>query len=265
MAKVIEIKEESKLSLKVKCGSCIHLNKLPFYDKKPCVEHGKITGSMACKSYQPDYSILSALGTEFYSTLGPLLKGVNKTQSNALAYLFRNLETLNKKGLRFGLPVAFSLTGKNYLNSYFKGYVIGMAADGDTVHVVSSLTKTSKKDTLVSVPKFCLLNKAQFIKLREKLVKEGAIEEPRKASKDNLLDFLKMSKKEYTKYKRKLSLTPSAYTPPSIDSVDPSWWNTTTSKSLDVRAVLDKPKVKKKPKSDIKLSATTRISSKKNK
>lgn len=215
--------QASRISLSIKCQDCIHYKQGPAYFEKKCSELGILPKAKACSAFTPNMYILSKVGEETVADLGSLARELKPSQLRILAFVFANMSLLRKHKLKFGQPVYVNLSSpfQDYLDCYFKGYVVGVSKEGDAIYVTSSLKKKSKSgNTLLSILPSSILTKKKFKARAKKLIRRGRAKLPKAETRslawknrpvppkkeEDLPDYLK-------------------YEVPTLDTAPDSWWD----------------------------------------
>lgn len=204
----VKDKQAGKLNLGMRCGDCIHFKtgpKSPLY-KDRCSLLGVKNYARACQGYTPNSTLLNRKdgSLEAAAKIARLTESMNASQKRVLGYLLTKTSTsLEKMGLRFGQPMYMFLEptiglGRtaleslrddnfNYLDNYYKAYVMGATDLEDGVREVflaSSLE--GKPDYYVSInmkakEKFKrALTAEQFAEVKESLIEQDRKRMPKK-------------------------------------------------------------------------------------
>lgn len=226
---------KSRLSLNLRCKDCIHFKRGPAFFEKKCIDLGILPDAKACQAFTPDIYKLSKIDTEIISDLGKLVKPFKESQFRILSFIFRNMALLKRNQLRFGQPVYINLSSPNseYLDSYYKGYVLGISKSRDQVFVTSSLKKT-KGNVYLSILPSSVLTSKQFDKRKKKLKKLGRITLPKKYIEANLED-----KHFFLKKKASSDV-------PTLDNAPPEWFGPSAPKKGDNRWRVKRKKMSSK-------------------
>jgi len=229
-----EDRANSKLVIGVKCGECIHHKLGPAVFEAKCSELGVKAYAKACPQFTPNLFKIAGLPLDFIKSLGIAAKELEPQSIRILSYIFKNMDYIHRHGFKFGQPVFFRIEDKttkvDYLSNYFKAYVISVAVDGSVVYLAGSLNKASQ-NSLLSLMKSSILTLAQFSKIRQKLIEAGRIT-PESAKKGYRHPLFIAAKK--TKDPKVFK----DYTPPTIDTVPTSWFETKRPKRLSVKEIL---------------------------
>ena len=151
--RIFDIQAEQKsLNLGIKCGSCMHFTRTPFFGKDVCSDLGKMATTPACTSFTPDYVQLRPVAKKTMATLRSIAEDMNSKQANLLTFAFRNIHQLAALDLQWGQLVYFSISGLDYLDQYLSGYLIGTTRiDGDRYLLVSSDFDKQKHPALLTL------------------------------------------------------------------------------------------------------------------
>lgn len=210
-------------SLQVKCKSCIHHSKVPHpEDKKVCESLGITAAAKACSQFNPDFIKLAGVSHDLIKPLGNFMRDCTSEQTQILAFYIRNAEYAKRQKLRLGQQVAFCLSA-DYLQNYFRGYVLSVSKDGEFVYITSNLNQ-KEGNTMLTLLRKNVLTVLEFKLKKKKLIKSGRVVEPQgRRGHKTLFDQLSMNKKEFLSYRGTLASKPDDYVPPSIDSVPDTW------------------------------------------
>lgn len=210
----------SKLSIGIKCGDCLHHKIGPAVFEAKCSDMGIKAFANACPSFTPNIYKVVNQKIEYIKLLGSITKDMDSTAIRVFSYIFRNIDIIQKHGFKFGQPVFFQMRDHDvkgdWLSNYFKGYVISITKDGHSIHLASSLIK-GKGNSFISLPLKSILVLSKFNTLKAKFIKANRIVPP-----------------EYVKSKLKHPLfrayaptqLPSVYKnyiPPTLDNAPKSW------------------------------------------
>lgn len=202
----------AKTSIGLKCGDCLHFNTTAKFEK-PCSALGvkKFSDAPAC--YSPNVYFLGRKNPDVINQLGFLLKDFTAQDQRILLALLKQGTSFEKRyNLKFGQPVYFCF-GADYLSNYFSGFFIGGASAGDDQVFIGSDLKGRQRGK----PMTCTLLRdsvytiAEFKKKAEKLKKAGRLQDP-----SPLFNNVSLKKED---------LKDEAYTPPTMDSAPPEWFN----------------------------------------
>lgn len=214
-----------KTSIGFKCGECLHFNRLAKFEK-PCSFLGIKAFANAPSCFTPDVFKLQKTNPDIIYQIGNIMKDFTSAEARILIALLRSTRTQEKYyKLKFGQPVYFCLSN-DYLSNYFRGFVVGVASQGEEqVYISSNLGKTQRANPMLgSFIRDRVLTLTEFKKRKKELIKAGKVQDPKKIftptklTKDNADD----------------------YEIPSIETAPKEW--------LDK---LDTAKIKKKPKRDL--------------
>lgn len=216
----------NRVSLGLRCGECIHFNKGPRRFEKLCIELGQEAFSHACPEFTPDLCKLASVPIMDMRTLADMTATLNQPQLRLLAFTFRNMDFIRKAGFVFGQTVVFSIDGKDFLENYFSGVVIGASKDGSTVYVTSDLETMNKGNCMLTLTRNSVKTLEQYEKHRDVLIKKKRIRAPvpnAYSSRRTILQLLKMTKGQYQLYLETITHQPKEYQPPSLDAVPAEW------------------------------------------
>jgi hypothetical protein len=188
--------------MKLKCASCVYLTRLNFTDR-PCDKLGKKTGTPACASFTPDYTLLANVAPNFLVALSYGLKHADQETYDLLRYMVATLGDIQKRsGYQFGQPVYINLSnnGKVALDSYYKAYVVGVSPDAQII-IASALENVGDKSSqqqlcTITVDSKRILTVTEFKDKAIKLIKAKLIEGGKRVEKIVLKEELQRSFEE---------------------------------------------------------------------
>lgn len=216
--KVIPI---AKASIGLKCGDCLHFKRNAKFEK-PCSQLGTKHFANAPACYSPDPYILSAQTPDVLNRLGLLLSNFSAKEARVFMALLKQSSTLEKHfKLKFGQPVFFRI-GPDYLSNYFRGFVLGVAEEGDAqVYVTSDLEKKQRKQpVMASLMRDSVYAASEWKKKKSQLLSDKRLQDPKP-----LFSVQKIQTK-----------MDDLYVPQSLDSAPADWFN----------KVENRPKAKKR-------------------
>lgn len=216
--KVIPI---AKATIGLKCGDCLHFKRNAKFEK-PCSQMGIKHFANAPACYSPDPYILSAQSPDVLNRLGLLLNNFTAKEARVFMSILKQTGALEKNfKLKFGQPVFFRI-GNDYMSNYFRGFVLGIADDGEAqVYVTSDMEKKQRKQPVLAT----LLRTSVFTMSEWKKKKLALINDKRTQDPKPLFAVQKIKTK-----------MDELYVPHSLDTAPSDWFNK-----------VDKPKGKKKP------------------
>jgi hypothetical protein len=205
--KVIPI---AKASIGLKCGDCLHFKRNAKFEKK-CSELGVKHFAVAPACYSPDPYILSAQAPDTLYRLGLLLTNFSAKEARVFMAILKQSGSLEKHyKLKFGQPVFFRI-GNDYLSNYFRGFVLGIAEEGDAqVYVTSDMEKKQRKQPVIAT----LLRDSVFTVSEFKKKKQQLLDDNRKQDPNPLFAIQKIKTK-----------MDELYVPQSLDSAPPEWFD----------------------------------------
>lgn len=112
-----------------------------------------------------------------FRVLASLVSGLTPRQSRVLMAVLKYAGSLERIGLTFLEEVYFS-TGE-YLDSYYKGYAIGVGKNNDVIIVGTDYLNCSRSSTMAHLNKTSVIKLKDFNKIRDKLINSGKISSPR--------------------------------------------------------------------------------------
>lgn len=216
----------NRVSLGLKCGDCVFLNSGMKRFEQPCGMLGQEPFSHACPEFSPDMRPLMKVATMDIHALAEITGRMSQNQLRLMAYVFRNMDFIRKTGLTFGQPVLFSLDGKDYLENYFRGVIVGASKDGRTVYITSDLEQLNKSQCMLTLMRSEIKTVEEFRTHHAFLVKKNRLRSPvpnKYSERKTLLQLLKLTTGEYQLYLQTLTVKPDSYVPPTIDAVPTHW------------------------------------------
>lgn len=208
---------KSKVTLGVRCGSCIHYNSVRLFEQ-PCSQLGVSRNQVSPNCYKPNVSASRNIPLNTILNIGRLTKDLDVLDLQYLSFVFLNASQLQDTPFKFGQPVYVCL-GENYLSHYFSGYVTGVAYSGEHI-IVSSMVEDSSENTSLMLYPESVLTKSQFAKIKARLIAAGRIERKLGESERNNLPIAVLIKDG--KYEPKAKVLDD-YIPPSLDTAPAAW------------------------------------------
>ncbi len=208
------------MSLGMKCQDCLHHSTGPKRFERLCSALGVEPFAPACPEFSPNIQTLANSDTKALVKLAGITQTFTKEQLRILAFTFRNLDYIRKAGFEFGQTVVFSINGRQYLENYFRGIVIGATRNGQLCHIASCLENLNPRNCLLSLFSNDVLSLDKFQALRQSLIQRERLREPKG---DRTLSMLKMSPEQLSIYKASLEKEPNEYSPPTLDTVPQEW------------------------------------------
>lgn len=205
--KVIPI---AKASIGLKCGDCLHFKRNAKFEK-PCTQLGVKHFATAPACYSPDPYILSAQSPDVLFRLGLLLTNFSAKETRVFMAILKQSGSLEKHyKLKFGQPVYFRI-GNDYLSNYFRGFVLGIAEEGEAqVYVTSDLEKKQRKTPVIAT----LIRESVYTLSTWKKKKQQLLDDGRKQDPNPLFAVQKTKIKEA-----------DTYVPPSLETAPADWFN----------------------------------------
>jgi hypothetical protein len=195
-----------------KCGDCLHFEKIAHSKyPKPCIHLGVGKKANAPNCYDDNVFLLQRVEPDILNQIGLLHKDMNSSQSRILANTLRRRKQFRRAGVAFGMPV-FVCLGRDYLNNYYKGYVIGVQNHGEPlIFVTTDLNKKQvAKPAILSLLKESVLNVQEFARKRRELIKKKHLNDP-----DNSFMGTKIKKNK----------ADEMYEPPTLETVPETWFD----------------------------------------
>ena len=143
MLKKDGIKKQTKASLQeaFKCGECLHFKQTPHPAfESPCSNQGVRTFAIAPQCFTPDYTKVISNTDEFVALVS-LFNSKSSQQKRILLAMLRQQPT--GKRLRMGTKMYLNVRGREYINNYVCGYVVGYSSAGQLV-LVGSPDRTTR-------------------------------------------------------------------------------------------------------------------------
>ncbi len=171
----------TKFNTNLQCGDCLHYkgSRHPAMDK-PCTELGIGSKSEAPGCYTPDVTAFRSLGLDAFGVLAAFISTLTPRQSRVLLGVLKYAGSLERHGLQF-LEERYFKLGDNYLDNYYKGYVIGVGKNGEFILVGTDYLNCSKASTLAYLDKSSLLDEKRFEKEKTILLSQGRVKSPKVA------------------------------------------------------------------------------------
>ena len=219
-------KTVNRVSLGMKCSECLHFTKGPRRFERLCVQLGVEPFSPACDQFSPDQTVLAQVSLDHMRELAVIANSLTQAQLRLFAYTFRNFDFVKKTGYSYGEELVFSIDGRDFLDCYFRGVLIGASKDGRICYISSRLENLNITNCFLSLPKTAVMNLEAFGKHRRKLIDKHKLQAPvpsRMSSKKTVLQMLTLSGDQIKLLRKHLEEKPETYDPPSIDSVPTSW------------------------------------------
>ena len=219
-------KTVNRVSLGLKCSECLHFTRGPRRFERLCVQLGVEPFSPACDQFSPDQTVLAQVSLDHMRELATIANSLTQAQMRLFAYTFRNFDFIRKTGYTYGEDLVFSLDGRDFLDCYFRGVLIGASKDGRVCYLSSRLENLNKTNCFLSLPKTAVMNLEAFGKHRRKLIDKHKLQAPlpnKMSNKKSLLQLLTLSQDQIKLLRKQLEEKPETYDPPSIDSVPTSW------------------------------------------
>lgn len=175
--KVIPI---AKASIGLKCGDCLHFKRNAKFEK-PCSQLGIKHFANAPSCYTPDPYILSAQSPDVLNKLGLLLSNFSAKETRVFMAILKQSTSLEKNfKLKFGQPVFFRI-GPDFLSNYFRGFVLGVAEEGDAqVYVTSDMEKKQRKSpVMASLLRDSVFTASEWKKKKLQLTNDKRLQDPK--------------------------------------------------------------------------------------
>lgn len=246
----------NRVSLGLKCGTCVFFNSGLKRFEQPCHLLGQESFSAACPEYSPDMRPIMQVKTMDIEALAAITSRMSQQQLQIMAYVFRNMDFIRKSGLAFGQPVVFSIDGQDYLENYFSAVVVGASKDGRTIYLTSSLEGLNKGQCMLTMMRSSLKTLDEFAEHHGKLLGKGRLRAPSNpwSERKTILQMLRMPKGEAKAYMESMQTRDHTYQPLNIDVVPQHWLdsrmleNSIKKKGRDPEKVSDKTPEGRTPK-----------------
>lgn len=200
----------AKLVLNMKCGDCVHFEHYAKFEK-PCSKLGVMKFRDAPDCFMPNVFAFQRMSPDILNQIGILFKDFTPSLARILMGLLYKRKAYSRYGLAFGMPVYFHL-GSDYLNNYYRGYVVGVNSRNSQpiVYVTSDLSKKQVSNpAILALFPDSVYNIVAFKKKRQALTEAGRMNDPKM--------MLTGSKKK--------PVADIGYEPPTMDSVPASWFD----------------------------------------
>lgn len=142
MQKKDGIKKQTKASLQeaFKCGECLHFKQTPHpaFDGV-CSKLGVRTFAVAPSCYTPDYTKVIQNTDEFLQLIS-IFQSKTSQQKRIMLGMLRQQPT--GKRLRMGTKLYLNTRGREYIQNYVCGYVVGYTSSGQLVLAGTPDSKT---------------------------------------------------------------------------------------------------------------------------
>lgn len=237
--------DNNRLSHCMKCGDCTHFetSRSSHFDKI-CKQRGIKKFADACKHFTPNLHTLSAtLHSDALVMLSQLTRYATTQQLRVLSYALSDSTKLDRFSLQFGQPVYVNLSAPkaDYIECYYRAYVLSTSGQGDVV-LISSLTQSKSRSTIITLPIGSVLTVDEWKTKFNSLMREKRLTLP-----EDKRSYSPTNKEHYTKiqsaiaYYKSFRVEPTDI--PSIDTVDSSWFDKVGKKT---KAILKQAKNKEK-------------------
>lgn len=170
-------------SVPQKCGDCLFFkgDKSPSFDA-PCFDRGVKEYATAPRCFSPNLRKLSGISSDAFELLGSILSMCSPSQVRIISNLIAQQHLVVKQGFFLMQPVFFRI-GDDYLDNYFKGYVMSLTSEGD-IMMCSSPYLRGGHVAYAQVTKASLLDEVAMEEKRAYLVERGLIYEPKRPQRN---------------------------------------------------------------------------------
>lgn len=212
-----EANQSSKLVIGFKCGECLHHTKYAKFEKI-CFKLGVLAKASAPSCFTPNVFLLQKHSPDVLNQLGLLIKDFSSAQARILVGLLRSRKAYERYGLAFGMPV-YVRFGSDYLNNYFRAYVISVTVHGEPmVYVTSDLNrKQTNAPAVMALLPDSVLTISMFKKKKQDLTKRKLLKDP----KPTVFGKPVKGKKAEIDYE-----------PPTLENVPASWFDAYARRTL---------------------------------
>lgn len=174
-----ETRTASTTNVIIKCGDCLHLNNSAHPSKGTvCKNLGIKKFANAPSCFTPNIHVFKSISSNAVSQLGQLISSMNGTQSRVLLGLLRQQSKLHRKGFSFLSRIFFRL-GSGYLDSYYSGYVFGVAPQGEILIVGESYITNQTSYIVAQLDADSVLKEEEFRKIEADLLSKGRVYSPK--------------------------------------------------------------------------------------
>jgi len=232
------------------CSACVHFKSGPAHPKftAVCSSLGVRDYALAPgECFSPDPNHVARADIDI-GAVGKMLRHLSSEQMQVFGHLVAQAAELERTGLKFGQPVYVNLgngaDGKDYLTSYFKGYVLGATQtpiDSKTavphVYLASNVSvdeEAVEYRTLLRMLPSSVLTVKKFQQRSAELQKEGRLESKAKGWKMPMGEWMKAG------CPRPTVEMPNAYEPPTLDKAPASWLEPFSADELETVKVISK-------------------------
>lgn len=133
MLKKDGLKKQTKASLQeaFRCGECLHYKQTPHPSfESTCTNQGIRTFALAPQCFTPDYTKVISNTDEFISLVS-FFNSKTSQQKRIMLAMLRQQPSGRK--LRMGTKLYLNVRGREYINNYVCGYVVGYTSAGQLV------------------------------------------------------------------------------------------------------------------------------------
>lgn len=168
----------TKFNHQTSCGDCLHFKGSRHPElAAPCSLLGISTKALAPSCYTPDVTAMRALGPSAFQTLALLVAAMTPKQTRVFMGMLKYAGALERMGYTFLEEVYFTVSDE-YLESYYKGFVIGVGKMNELIIVGTDYLQASKTTTIAYLSKDSVLNAEKFKKYARKCIEEGKFHKP---------------------------------------------------------------------------------------
>ncbi len=203
--------KSAKITFTPKCGDCMHFDHYAKF-QSVCSKLGVLKNRLAPPCFTENVFVLQKQSPDVLNQIGLLLKDFTPSQARILLAILAKKKKYKEYGLAFGMPVYFHL-GSDYLNNYFKGYVVGVANRGEPmVYVSSDLNKKQvNKPAMLALYPDSVFTISQFEKKKKSLADNNRLNDPK---------ITTIGKKNKTEISDVFD-----FEPPTLEAAPASWFD----------------------------------------
>lgn len=173
--KVIQL---TKFNHQTHCGDCLHFNGSRHPElNAPCSKMGISSKAVSPQCYTPDVTAMRSMGPNVFQTLALLVASMTPRQTRVFMGMLKYAGSLERLGYQFLQEVYFTVSDE-YLESYYKGYVIGVGKAHELIIVGTDYLQASKATTIAYLSKESVMSADKFARYAKKCVEQGKFYKP---------------------------------------------------------------------------------------
>lgn len=185
---IVEGKETSASNVKLKCGDCMFFAESRHPAKgQPCNQLGVQSFGTAPHCYTANIRVFRKIAPEAMAATAALVASFTAQQQRVMMGLLKNAASLERCGLSFMEKVYFAVGNQEYLDNWFAGYALGLDPDKNVMVAGSDYLQRGTAVTTAYMMRSSLMTKSKFITLKEKMISQGKLYEPRKPHKNTVV------------------------------------------------------------------------------